>query len=76
MLLHLVQYGRYQVASAGVVKVTAFEEPSRDTFLEAGKPVCDVRIYPAGLSAYKFASTNVPGLNQQCNIVRSLSAPT
>lgn len=37
---------------AGVVKVTTFEEPARDTFLEAGRPTCDVRIYPAGLSSH------------------------
>lgn len=46
-------------ASAGVVKVTAFEETSRDTFLEAGKPVCDVKIYPAGLSALFQAATGM-----------------
>ena len=28
--------------------MTTYEESTRDTFLEAGRPVCDLRIYPAG----------------------------
>lgn len=42
--------------TAGLVKVTTFEEPLRDTFMEAGRPTCDVRIYPAGLSAASLLS--------------------
>ena len=30
------------------MKVTTYEEATRDTFAEAGRPVCDLRIYPAG----------------------------
>lgn len=36
------------VTFTGNVKVTTYEESTRDTFLEAGRPVCDLRIYPAG----------------------------
>lgn len=35
--------------SQGNIKVTTYEESTRDTFLEAGRPVCDLRIYPAGV---------------------------
>ena len=37
-----------QSFSAAHVKVTTYEEMSRDTFLEAGRPVCDLRLYPSG----------------------------
>ncbi|KAL0055623.1 hypothetical protein WJX82_002523 [Trebouxia sp. C0006] len=35
--------------SQGNIKVSTYEESTRDTFLEAGRPVCDLRIYPAGV---------------------------
>lgn len=31
------------------MKVTTYEEATRDTFAEAGRPVCDLMIYPAGM---------------------------
>ena len=38
----------HEAYHAGNVKVTTYEEATRDTFAEAGRPVCDLRIYPAG----------------------------
>ena len=53
------------LSAVGLVKVTTFEEPSRDTFLEAGKPVCDLRIYPAGAPPHPQAKLHVDKLGLQ-----------
>ena len=46
--MHVWLLARDSFMIAANTRVTLYEEITRDTFLEAGRPVCDLRIYPAG----------------------------